>query len=89
MLALVVAGCRGTSRHPAERQAFAPPPWGGRGTALQDDLERFDPYPQTDVGPEVVGARPRNFENPRPEATRGRWWEPLSFKRWIPWLREP
>ncbi len=30
----------------------------------------FDPYPLNDIGPEVVGGRPRGFLNPLPEATR-------------------
>jgi hypothetical protein len=30
----------------------------------------FDPYPLNDIGPEVVGGRPRGFMNPLPEAHR-------------------
>ncbi len=30
----------------------------------------FDPYPLNDIGPEVVGGRPRGFWNPLPEASR-------------------
>ncbi len=30
----------------------------------------FDPYPLNDIGPEVVGGRPRGFMNPLPEANR-------------------
>ncbi len=50
--------------------------WGGseygQGT-LQRQAERavfFDPYPMNDIGPEVVGGRPREFANPLPEANR-------------------
>ncbi|MBN2024572.1 MAG: membrane or secreted protein [Pirellulales bacterium] len=34
------------------------------GTAAQQRLwaEQFDPYPATDVGPDVSGLRPRGFE---------------------------
>lgn len=31
-----------------------------------------DPYPLPDAGPEVVGARPRNFQVPRAEVERAR-----------------
>ncbi|MFN5950901.1 MAG: hypothetical protein ACK43N_20585, partial [Pirellulaceae bacterium] len=30
----------------------------------------IDPYPLNDIGPEVVGGRPREFINPLPEASR-------------------
>lgn len=30
----------------------------------------FDPYPQNDVGPEIVGGRPPDFIVPRNEVTR-------------------
>jgi hypothetical protein len=30
----------------------------------------IDPYPLNDIGPEVVGGRPREFANPMPEASR-------------------
>ena len=29
-----------------------------------------DPFPETEVGPEVVGGRPREFDRPLPEAER-------------------
>ena len=40
----------------------------------------FDPYPLNDIGPEVVGGRPRGFMNPLPEATRNQI-EPLAAQR--------
>ncbi|MGA2256556.1 MAG: hypothetical protein ABSG53_18060 [Thermoguttaceae bacterium] len=30
----------------------------------------FEPYPDNDVGPPVVGARPREYQDPRPETIR-------------------
>lgn len=37
-----------------------------------------DPYADNEVGPEVVGARPREFQKPLPEAVRARgFWESL------------
>lgn len=37
----------------------------------------FDPYPLNDIGPEVVGGRPRGFESPLPEANRNELKDPL------------
>jgi hypothetical protein len=31
-----------------------------------------DPYPLDDVAPEIVGGRPREYQRPVPEVTRGR-----------------
>ena len=33
----------------------------------------FDPYPTTESGPLDPGARPRGFQEPPPEVSRGRW----------------
>lgn len=33
---------------------------------------RFDPYPDPDVGPPVVGGRPRDYQNPVMEPERSR-----------------
>lgn len=52
--------------------------WGG-GNYGQGNIPRqfaraemFDPYPFNDIGPEIVGGRPREFANPRPEAERNK-----------------
>jgi hypothetical protein len=34
--------------------------------------EEFDPYPSPDLGPPLVGARPREFQIPRDEVRRSR-----------------
>jgi hypothetical protein len=34
--------------------------------------EQFDPYPLPDLGPDVVGGRPRDFAKPRNEVQRSR-----------------
>jgi hypothetical protein len=34
---------------------------------------RFDPFPDPDAGPDIPEARPREFSNPPPEASRARW----------------
>lgn len=38
----------------------------------QLDATQFDPYADNDVGPEIVGARPRDFQRPASEAVRAR-----------------
>ena len=63
MLILAVAGC-------ANR-----PGWGFRGAQGTIDRQKaravvHDPFPLNDIGPEVIGGRPREFYNPQPEATR-------------------
>jgi len=40
--------------------------------------DRFDPYPEPDIGPEMVGVRPRDFEKPKDEVRRARW-NPLGW----------
>jgi len=68
ILLLGVAGCRSVS----------PPNWLHPGPAAyqQSTAERYDPYPENETGPEIVGARPREFQKPPPESARA---------RWIPW----
>jgi hypothetical protein len=70
MLALAAGGC--ASGHPL----FAP-----RGNIYQQRLRAtvHDPYPDQDAGPEVVGGRPRDYQQPLPEPVRNRlfadsWW---------------
>jgi hypothetical protein len=68
VLVLGVAGCKGS---PAGSHR-----WGGSQYG-QGSIERqknravtFDPYPLNDIGPPIVGGRPREFANPLPEAQR-------------------
>jgi hypothetical protein len=63
---LVVSGCYSPYiRYPN----FAHP-----GTAAEQraDAERFDPYPDPETGPEVVGGRPPGFQRPLTETEWGR-----------------
>jgi len=64
----VFAGCKGSSAGVSR--------WGGSQYG-QGSIERqknravtFDPFPLNDIGPPVVGGRPREFANPLPEAQR-------------------
>jgi hypothetical protein len=49
----------------------------------QARAQRFDPYPENDTGPPIVGGRPREFENPPPEVQRAR--PDVIRNRWLPW----
>lgn len=46
-------------------------PWG-QGTVDRQNSRAVihDPYPLNDIGPEVVGGRPRGYMDPLPEAKR-------------------
>ena len=48
--------------------------WSSQGQGSIDRQKAravaFDPYPLNDLGPEVMGGRPREFLNPLPEAQR-------------------
>ena len=72
LLSVSLGGCANVSRP----NWFAPGP-----PALQRArANRFDPYPENDLGPAVTGARPRDFQIPQAEPKRARW-SPLSWIR--------
>lgn len=55
-----------------------PPLFGPQGNI---DYQRrkatvFDPFADADMGPEVVGGRPREYQRGAPEVDRGRWFQP-------------
>lgn len=58
-------GCQGLDR----------PRWFNPGPAeyQQRQAVRFDPYPDNDIGPPVVGGRPPSYSTQPPEVTRARW----------------
>jgi hypothetical protein len=62
---LALAGCQSTAQpnlaHPGSAQA------------QQNRAVRFDPYPDNELAPAMVGVRPRGYENPIPEPSRARW----------------
>ena len=51
------------------------PDWHQPGTANYQRAvaERFDPYPENETGPAVVGVRPRDYQKAIPEVDRSRW----------------
>jgi len=65
LLMVVFCGC----------SSIAPPSWSHPGSeAVQRRRAlRYDPYPENEIGPPVVGVRPREYDKPPPEASRARW----------------
>ena len=55
----------------------------GQGSVEQQKSRAvtFDPYPLNDIGPPVVGGRPREYSNPLPEAARNE----LTARPTSPW----
>ncbi|MGE0608664.1 MAG: membrane or secreted protein [Pirellulales bacterium] len=48
----------------------------------QAAAQRFDPYPETDVGPQALGSRPRDYQKPVAEPSRARWDPTTWISRW-------
>ena len=42
--------------------------------------EQFDPYPENEPAPPIVGSRPRDYQKPTPETPRVQW-SPWPWKR--------
>ena len=65
-LVVEVGGCR----------SLVPPNLTNPGPAAyqQSRALRFDPYPEVEPGPAIVGARPLDYEKPPAEVLRARWW---------------
>ena len=70
-LVIGALGCRGVSR----------PNWLHPGPAAyqQSTAEQYDPYPENEPGPAIIGGRPRGYEKPFAEPTRARWITPWSW----------
>ena len=67
---LLSVGCQGLAAPPI----FNP----GPAELQQARAERFDPYPENEPGPEIVGGRPLDYDRPPAEPLRSRWL-PWSF----------
>jgi hypothetical protein len=71
---LAAAGC----------QSVAPPNIYDPGPLdyQRSSAQRFDPYTDQEIGPDVVGGRPRDFDKPIAEPSRARW-NPFTWaNRW-------
>lgn len=69
LVIFTVSGCRSL----ALPQLFEPAPLSYQLRRA----EQFDPFPENEPGPTVVGSRPREFDRPLPEARRAKllpWW---------------
>lgn len=68
LLLLLICACQGC-------QSMGRPQWFNPGPASyqQQRAQRFDPYPDNDIGPPVIGARPPDYTRPPAETTRARW----------------
>lgn len=75
MAAVVLVGLAGCNRMRGVPQYAGP----GPASYQQAQAQQYDVYPDPDIGPEVVGARPREYAEPRAEPTRARWTRPLSW----------
>jgi len=67
-MAVGLAGCAGTGT-----PKLASP---GSARDQRARAQRFDPYPEIESGPPVVGTRPREFDRPLAEPVR------TQFEQW-------
>jgi hypothetical protein len=74
LASLFLAGCR----------SVEPPTLYPQGTVRQQqyDAQRFDPLPEPDTAPEIVGARGREYERPVAQPSRARWDPRTWVQRW-------
>jgi hypothetical protein len=63
-LLLSAAGCRST-----QTPAIDP----GPAAYQRYDAQRYDPLPEPDTAPEIVGARGREYDRPIAQPSRARW----------------
>lgn len=76
LVALGLAGCStskpvtrpGTSGAVGQSTLLSP----GTAQQQQRQAERFDPYPDPRIGPEVVGGRPASYQRPATEVVQSR-----------------
>lgn len=68
---LAMCGCRDLAP-----DVFRP----GPAPYQRRQAELTDPYPEPDTGPDMVGARPRDYQKPAAEVTRSRNFNPRFQK---------
>ncbi len=71
LLTLPLAACSSAVRKP---RLLHP----GPANFQRNNATQFDPYPPNDMGPEIVGGRPRGFQKPPNEITRSRQNSPIA-----------
>ena len=82
-------GCAG--RSPNQQATFGLPKlFAGPSEIQRERATQFDPYPDQDMGPEVVGGRPLDYNRQIPEVERSRFTggaaQPVThgMERWRP-----
>lgn len=70
LIPLATVGCQSFNPNKFGMPSFSKP---GTAETQQNRAVRFDPYPETDVGPETGGMRPRDYSKPLAEPLRARW----------------
>lgn len=72
---LLAAGCAATEERPQFYQTRTI-------EEQRANAQRFDPYPEPEVGPNITGTRPRDYARPVAEPSRARWDPRTWFSRW-------
>jgi hypothetical protein len=74
VLVLTELGCN-TPTGMAWRERVVPPRIFRPETVeyQRSEAQQFDPYPQDELGPAIVGGRPPDFQDPPADPARGRW----------------
>jgi hypothetical protein len=65
LLLIALGGCKGVAKPDLTHPGSAP--------VQQARALRYDPYPENEPGPAMVGVRPREYQTPPPEPSRARW----------------
>jgi len=76
LVAAASTGCGGGAA-----SAFLNPPSEDQQRAT---AQRFDPYPENDTGPAILGGRPLGYREPIAEPSRARWNPSTWFGRHSP-----
>ena len=68
---------------------LAPPQWlhPGDAPSQRKRAVRFDPYPENETGPKMVGTRPREFADPLAEPARSRYSQCQCAHNGVPSVR--
>jgi hypothetical protein len=89
-ICLMVTGCTAEVHRYMRFPDFMHPGWANQ---QRRDAIEHDPYPLNDVGPEVVGGRPREYQQPVREIERARMFatRPLAARPTVatPWPNSP
>ncbi len=73
VLVLLVAGLVGCR---ADQSLLKPP---GSVEKQRFNATMFDPYADNEIGPEVVGGRPKDFQKPLSDSDRSRLFQKISI----------